>query len=95
MAQVRSQDYVILYVRLLSLLYYVILLHTNYPCPCCHTNFINQEEVIDNIEIGSGTDSEPEVLNLIRPFYLHNLSQQHQQAERANWSNEHISMKRL
>ena len=40
-------------------------LHTNYPCPFCHTNFINQEEVIEHMEICSWTDPEPEVLKLI------------------------------
>ena len=43
-------------------------LHTNYPCPFCHTNFINQEEVTEHMEICSGTDQEPEVLKLICPF---------------------------
>ena len=26
-------------------------LHTNYPCPFCHTDFINQEEFIEHMEI--------------------------------------------
>ena len=43
-------------------------LHTNYPCPFCHTNFINQEEVTEHMEICSGTDPEPEVLMLICPY---------------------------
>ena len=33
-------------------------LHTNYPCPFCHTDFINQEEVIEHMEICSVTDPE-------------------------------------
>ena len=43
-------------------------LHTNYPCPFFHTNFINQEEVIEHMEICSWTDQEPEVLKLIGPY---------------------------
>ena len=33
-------------------------LHTNYPCPFCHTDFINQEDVIEHMEICSVTDPE-------------------------------------
>jgi hypothetical protein len=33
-------------------------LHINYPCPFCHTDFINQEEVIEHMEICSVTDPE-------------------------------------
>ena len=33
-------------------------LHTNYPCPFCHTNFINQKEVIEHMEICAVTDPE-------------------------------------
>ena len=40
---------------------------SDYPCPFCHTNFINQEEVFEYMEICSGTDPEPEVLKLICP----------------------------
>ena len=40
-------------------------LHTNYSCPFCHTDFINQEKVIEHMEICSGTDPEPEVMKLI------------------------------
>ena len=43
-------------------------LHTNYPCPFCHTDFINQEDVIEHIEICLGTDQEHEVLKLICPY---------------------------
>ena len=43
-------------------------LHTNYPCQFCHNNFINQEEVIEHMEICSGTDPDPEVLKLIWPY---------------------------
>ena len=43
-------------------------LHTNNSCPFCHTDFINQEEVIEHMEICSGTDPEPEVLKLICPY---------------------------
>ena len=43
-------------------------LQTNYPCPFCHTKFINQDEVIEHMEICSWTDPEPEVLKLIRPY---------------------------
>ena len=43
-------------------------LHTNYPCPFCHTDFINQEEVIEHMEICSGTDPKPKVLKLIGPY---------------------------
>ena len=41
---------------------------TNYSCPFCHTDFINQEEVIDHMEIFSGTDTEHEVLKLNCPY---------------------------
>ena len=40
-------------------------LHTNYSCPFFHTDFINQEEFIEHMEICSGTDPELEVLKLI------------------------------
>ena len=43
-------------------------LHTNYPCPFCHTNFINKEEVIEHMEIFRGTDPKPNVLKLICPY---------------------------
>ena len=43
-------------------------LQTNYPCPFGHNDFINQEVVIEHMEIYSGTDPEPEVLNLICPY---------------------------
>jgi uncharacterized Zn-finger protein len=43
-------------------------LHTNYLCPFCHTDFINQEEFIEHMEICSGTDPKPEVLKLICPY---------------------------
>ena len=43
------------------------MLHTNFLCPFCHTYFINQEEVIEHMEICSGTDAKPEVLKLICP----------------------------
>ena len=39
----------------------------NYSCPFCHTNFINKLEVIEYMEICSGTDPELEVLKLICP----------------------------
>ena len=39
-----------------------------YPCPFCHNDFINQEEVIERVEISSGTDTEPMVLKLICPY---------------------------
>ena len=45
---------------------------SDYPCPFCHTNFINQEEVFEHMEICSGTDPEPEVLKLIRPYCQQN-----------------------
>ena len=41
---------------------------SDYPCPFCHTDFINQEEVFEHMEICSGTDPEPEVLNLIYAY---------------------------
>ena len=31
-------------------------LHTNYPSPFCHTDFMNQEDVIEHMEICSITD---------------------------------------
>ena len=43
-------------------------LHTNYPCPFCINDFINQEEFIEHKEICSGTNPKPEVLNLICPY---------------------------
>ena len=43
-------------------------LYTNYPCPVCHTNFINQEEVIEPLDICSGTEPEPEMMKLICPY---------------------------
>ena len=43
-------------------------LYINYPCPFRHTNFINQEEVIEHMEICSWTDPEPEALKLICPY---------------------------
>ena len=43
-------------------------LHTNYPFHFCHNDFINQEEVIEHMEICSGTDLEPEVLKQICPY---------------------------
>ena len=43
-------------------------IHTNYPVPFCHTNFINQEEVIEHMEICWGTDLKPEVLKLTCPY---------------------------
>ena len=43
-------------------------LNTNYPCPFCHTDFINKEEVIGHMEICLGTDPKPYVLNLICPY---------------------------
>ena len=45
-------------------------IHTNYPCPFCHTDFINQDEVIEHMEICLGTETEPEVLKVIRPYCL-------------------------
>jgi hypothetical protein len=33
-------------------------LHTNYPCPFCHTDLINQEDVIEHMKICSVTDPE-------------------------------------
>ena len=41
---------------------------SDYPCPFCHSDFINQEEVIEHVEICSGTDTELEVLKLICPY---------------------------
>ena len=41
---------------------------SDYPCPFCHTDFINQEEVFEHMEICSGTDPKPEVLKLICPY---------------------------
>ena len=38
---------------------------SDYPCPFCNTDFINQEEVFQHMEICSGTDLEPEVLKLM------------------------------
>ena len=45
---------------------------SDYPCPFCHTDFINQEEVIEHMEICSGTDTEPEVLKLMCPYCQQN-----------------------
>ena len=39
-----------------------------YPGPLCYNDFINQEEVIERVEISSGTDPEPKVLKLICPY---------------------------
>ena len=33
-------------------------LHTNYPCPFCHNDFIIQEEIIEHMEIWSVTNPE-------------------------------------
>ena len=33
---------------------------SDYPCPFCNTDFINQEEVFEHMEICSGTDPEPD-----------------------------------
>ena len=41
---------------------------SDYPCLVFHTNFINQEEVIEHMEICSGTDPEREVLKLTCPY---------------------------
>ena len=41
---------------------------SDYPCPFCHNNFINKEEVIEPMEICLGTDTETEVLKSICPF---------------------------
>ena len=41
---------------------------SDYPCPFCHNDFINQEEVIERVEISSGTYTEPMVLKLICPY---------------------------
>ena len=41
---------------------------SDYPCPFCHTDFMNEEEVTEHLEICSGTDPEPEVLKLICPY---------------------------
>ena len=42
---------------------------SDYPCPFCHPDFINQqEEVIEHMEVWSGTDPEPEVLKMIWPY---------------------------
>ena len=41
---------------------------SDYPCPFCHTDFINQEEVFEHMEICSGTDPAPEVLKPICPY---------------------------
>ena len=43
-------------------------LHTNYSCPFCHTDFINQEQVMEHMEICSGTDPELDMLKLVRPY---------------------------
>ena len=32
---------------------------SDYPCPFCHTDFIGQEQVIEHVEICSGTHTEP------------------------------------
>ena len=37
------------------------------PSPFCHTDFINQKEVIEHMEICSRADPEPKVLQLICP----------------------------
>ena len=91
---------------------------SDYPCQFCHNDFNNQEEVIEHMEICSGTNTEPEVwkphqsllpAKLIKIWQdleaycnshdvvrnLHNLSQQHHQPGRVNWSHEHISIHRL
>ena len=41
---------------------------SDYPCPFCHNDFINQEEVIEPMESCLGTDTEPEVLKPICPY---------------------------
>ena len=46
----------------------VTKLHTNYSCPFCHTDFINQEKVVEHMEICSGTDPELDVLKPISPY---------------------------
>ena len=38
---------------------------SDYPCPICHTDFVNKKEVIEHMEICSGTYPEPKRLNLI------------------------------
>ena len=43
-------------------------LHTNYSCPFCHTDFINQEKGMEHMEICSGTDPELNVLKPICPY---------------------------
>ena len=43
-------------------------LQTICSCPFRHTEIINQEEVIEHMEICSGTDQEPEVQKLICPY---------------------------
>ena len=45
---------------------------SDYPLPFCHTDFINQEDVIEHMEICSVTDPEPEVLKLICPHCQQN-----------------------
>ena len=90
---------------------------SDYPCQFCHNDFINQDEVIEHMEICSGTDTEPKVWKLMCTFCqqtfwniwqdwesywnshhvirnLHNLSQQHHQPGKINWSHEHLSMNR-
>ena len=42
-----------------------IVSQTRTACPFCYTDFINQEEVIEHMEICLGTDPEHEVLKLI------------------------------
>ena len=44
-----------------------IRLQTICSCQFCHTE-INQEEVVEHMEICSGTDQEPEVQKLICPY---------------------------
>ena len=58
----------------------VTRLHTNYPFPFCHNNFINQEEVIEHMEICSGTDPD---LSL-RPENLWNIWQNWEANRKSN-----------
>jgi hypothetical protein len=39
-------------------------LHTNYHCPFCHIDFINQEKVIEHMKICSVTDPETNLSSL-------------------------------
>ena len=43
-------------------------LQTICSCLLCHTEIINQEEVIEHMEICSGTDPGPEVQKLVCPY---------------------------